>query len=67
MVSKQTSPTVSNLAAKLMGLDNDGMTLRAQQIGWSRFCDEIRSVAASCVSQDETPGQERPHAQEDEP
>ena len=44
MATKETSPEVSSLAGRVMG-------------GYNPTIGEVRSMAASLLSQDETPGQ----------
>jgi hypothetical protein len=62
-MNEQTSSRVSSIAARFINFQSDdflaiangkpdytGPTIRA-------FCDDVRTLAASCLSQDETPGQ----------
>lgn len=61
-MNKETSSRVSTIAARHIAFDVDnfvgiaeGSTDKVQE-----FCSDVRSLAASCMSQDETPGQEKP-------
>ncbi len=63
---KASSAELSTAAAKLMAMDNDEMrkaaifaaALNGEPRLYPEFCDLVRSIAASVVSQDETKGQQ---------
>lgn len=67
-MQKQTSSRISEKAGRLMNLSNDEIYTTVvgptnmppaslpHGVGFEQFCDDIRSIAASAVSQDETPG-----------
>ena len=67
MAKKQTSPEVSEAAGRLMGLTDDDILEKVvgrvnlpasipRGVGFEQFCRDVRSVAASALSQDETKG-----------
>lgn len=68
MPKRETSPEVSEAAARLLGLSDDeiyeivmGPTnlpkpTMQRGVGFPQFCRELRSVAASALSQDEQKG-----------
>lgn len=65
LMNKQTSSRVSSIAARLINFDvNDAQELRI--VGTSdditEFCSDVRTLAASALGQDETPGQAIPIA-----
>ena len=65
MADKQTSDKLSKIAATYIRLGDralheyvqGGGKLKLTGIGWSQFADDVRSLAASVLSQDEVKGQ----------
>lgn len=58
-MDKETSSRVSTIASRLIHTTADTVIGAAQTVGKAAdFADEIQTLAASALSQDETPGQE---------
>jgi hypothetical protein len=59
MAEKQTSSRVSSIAARLITFTSDDFDQLAASSTTAivAFCDDIRTLAASAMSQDETKGQ----------
>lgn len=55
MADKQSSPKMSSLAAQLLAMDDDEMMHDA--LSGMDFFAKVRSLAASVLAQDQTPGQ----------
>jgi hypothetical protein len=62
-MDKETSAHVSSLAAKYLRFETIQLTEICQDLNGMdprTLCEDIRTLAASCLSQDETPGQDEP-------
>ena len=60
MAKKQTSDRVSSLAAQIMSWTRDGeMYWLGYSNNWHTITDEVRSLCASVLSQDETKGKRK--------
>ncbi len=55
-VNEQTSARVSAIAARILQMtDADMEEVFLTESDVAKFCKDIRSLAASCLTQDETP------------
>lgn len=55
MGKKETSDEVSSVAAELLAMSDDEMMTAVWEGEGKIFCAKVRKIAASCLSQDETP------------
>jgi hypothetical protein len=55
---KHTTDIVSSLASGYVGLDNDNIKIIADN-EWHQLCKDIRTMAASCLSQDPAKGRRK--------
>lgn len=56
MAQKQTSPEVSSLAAKCLSMSAEDLVKLYSTKGPVHVAEIIRTLSASCLSQDETKG-----------
>jgi hypothetical protein len=54
MAEKQTSPEISSLAGRYLAMGKQGI-LKLMIEGREELADDMLSVCASCLAQDETP------------
>lgn len=60
-MDKETSSRVSAIAGQLINIKPERLAelYRDHPTDFTTLCDDIRTLAASCLSHDETPGQEK--------
>lgn len=54
--AKQTSPEISSLAAKYLAMSHIKLAGEIKERGFGQVMEDIKKLAASCLSQDETMG-----------